>query len=232
VDPSGRRDLASGERRRYLDRVRCRWIGVVAGIALGFAAGGSRSARAEYWSYEEDDVETRASALLRFSSRADLWFSTYSRPVRACDPSQFGIFGTPPLNNGFAGLCNNAHSDETGIGTGIEAAFRVVRPIYVFAGIDLVYTFPNHRGLKNQIVIPAPFGILITFHEWTVRPIARATITPLVYLTDDARDYTLGGDLGFAWRVLDWGDLSFTLGYKTAATIKSWQLEVAIHPVP
>jgi len=194
--------------------------------------GGARSANAGYWSFEDEDVESRAGSLLRFSSRADLWFSTYNRPPRACDPSQFGVFPTLVGSRSFTSLCNTSHSEETGIGTGIEASFRVIRPIYVFAGIDLVYTLPNHRGLKNQIVIPAPFGVLITFYEWTVRPIGRATITPLIYLTDDARDYTLGGDLGFAWRVLDWGDLSFTLGYKTAATIKSWQLEVAIHPVP
>jgi hypothetical protein len=198
-----------------------------------------RAALAEYWSWEADDVETRAGSLFRFSTRADLWVSTYNRPARACDPSAFNIapalpsarMQVPPTT-GLGSLCNTAHSDETGIGTGIEASFRVIRPIHVFAGIDLVYTLPGRRGLKHQIVIPAPFGILFTFYEWTVRPIARATITPLVYLTDDARDYTLGGDLGFAWRVLDWGDLSFTVGYKTASTIKSIQLEIAVHPVP
>jgi hypothetical protein len=190
-------------------------------VVLASAALAASPARAGYWSYESEAVEERALARVRFSTHAELWAANFNRPMRAC--SAFDGFIVP---------CNASSSDEIGVGSGIEAAFRMVAPLYVTTGFDFVYTTPSRNGVKNQVVIAAPFSLLLTFYEWSVRPILRGTITPIVYLTDDARDYTLGGDAGFGWRVLDSCDLSITLGYKTASTVRSWQIEIGFHLVP
>jgi hypothetical protein len=213
--------------------VRAALAGLV--LALTFA----RTARAEDWVYEGDDVESRAAALIRFSSRFDVWVATFDRPPRACETDE------PPIRPPFRGLraaqffppdedpfCPSSSSDEIAIGTGIEIAFRVLEVIYLTAGIDLLYTEPDSSRLKNQIIIPVPFGVLLTFYEWSVRPIVHARITPVLYLTDDARDYTLGGELGAAFRVMDFGDLSLTLGYETAETMNGVQIAIALHPLP
>lgn len=199
-------------------------------------------AEAKDWIWSEGTVEEEATALFRFQTRLNLWVSTYDRPSDACNPGFFDVPPEPepfrdflraqqfPTDPGFFG-CDASSSDEIGIGPGVEVSFRLIAPLYVTAGFDLLYTLPDSSLIKNQIVIAVPFGVLITFQEWTIRPIVHPKIIPVLYLTDDARDYSLGVDFGAAWRAGDWGDLSMTLGYFTANTISSWQLQLALHPL-
>lgn len=218
-------------------------------LALSGAAVASSPAlaQAEEWIYQDDDIDARALAIVRFSGHVDLWVSTFERPPRACDAGSIGFSPRvpmravralrttqlfPPGTGTLGGFCSSSASDEIGIGAGVEVAFRIASPLYVTAGVDAVYTTPESPQLKNQAILSAPFGVLLTNYAWSLRPIAHAKIMPILYLTDDARDYTLGFDLGFAARILDWGDASFTVGYKTAETITSWQIELALHPLP
>ncbi|MCK6547927.1 hypothetical protein L6R52_18895 [Myxococcota bacterium] len=206
-------------------------------ILTALVASAPSTARAEDWVWESDDADVRASANVRFSSRFDVWFATFDRPARACDPDATPVIA-PPFAGGpigsreTTGGCSGGLSDELGFGTGVTVAFRLFDPLYVTAGLDVVYTTPDDGRYKNQIVVPVPFGLLVTYHPWMFRPVLHLTITPMLYVTDDARDYTLGTDVGFAWRVLDWGDLSLTAGYRSATTVDLVQLEVALHPAP
>jgi hypothetical protein len=202
-------------------------------VVLACAVTAPSIARAEDWVHESDDVDDRASAQVRFASRFDVWIATFDRPARACDTSGAPRVAPPPGVGGFgAPSCSGGYSDELGFGAGVTVAFRLFDPLYVTAGLDLVYTTPDDASYKNQIVVPVPLGLLVTYHPWMFRPVLHFTITPMLYVTDDARDYTLGTDLGFAWRVLDWGDLGFTIGYRSASTVDLVQLELALHPAP
>jgi hypothetical protein len=210
-------------------------------IALLAAIFASHAAEAKDWVWSSGTVEEDAGSLFRFQTRLNLWVSNYDRPERACE---FGAFDVPlpeptfrssslraaQVDPGFFG-CNASSSDEIGIGPGIEVSFKIMEPLHVTAGFDLVYTLPDSSIIKNQIVIGVPFGVLITFPEWAFRPIIHPKIIPVLYLTDDSRDYTIGADLGAAWRAGEWGDLSLTLGYYYAETMSSWQLQLALHPI-
>lgn len=201
-----------------------------------------KNARAEDWRWTSGKVEDEADAIVRFQTRLDLWVATFNRPDRAC--KSFGGFneGPPPPTAGRSGLraeqdepgffgCNAAHSKEIAFGPGVEVSFKVINPLHVAVGFDLIYTDPSGSSIKNQILFAVPFSILLTEYRWPLRPLLQATITPILYVTDDARDYTLGADAGVAWRVVDWGDLSLTIGYKTSETVKSWNFQVALHPI-
>jgi hypothetical protein len=198
---------------------------------------------AEDWRWESGKIEDKATSIVRFQTRLDLWVSTYNRPERACETSPFEDTDIatrlarlrpqqeePPPPPGFFG-CIASNSSEIGFGAGTEVSFRVISPLHVTVGIDLLYTDPSSSDIKNQIVIAVPFGILLTSYAWVLRPILQPTITPVLYVTDDARDYTLGVDFGGAWRIADWGDLSLIVGYKGAETVKSWNVQVALHPI-
>lgn len=206
---------------------------LVVALTTSIAVCASRSARAGEWVYESEDADVRAGARLRFSSRFSFWIGTFHRPPRACGFAIPGVAGTPGFYTAQAGLVGcAADSDEVALGPGVEAAFRVAGPFYLTAGIDFLYSAPESSSIDSQLVIPVGFGALFTWYPWALRPIARAHITPILYLGDDARDYTVGIDGGFAGRILDWGDLSVMLGYQTAETVESWQIQIGLHPIP
>jgi hypothetical protein len=197
-----------------------------------------RPARADWWSYQADDRESQATAAIRFSGHMSIWAANFNRPSRACSVG-FGIGGLSMqgrlrsnlrAEQGFLG-CNSANSSETAIGTGPGVMFRVVEPIHLTADLEIAYTFPaRDYELKNQIIIPLAIGLVITWPSWPVRPILSAKVTPLLYITDDSRDYALGGELGAAFRLPAWGDLAFTVGYHEANTMHAWMVLLAIYP--
>lgn len=211
-------------------------VAAVALAAIGSPLAPAGIAQAGEWTYKSDKIEDRAKSPFRFSTKGDLWIARFNRPARACD------LGRPPLApggrpsellpGGASSLCVTRDSSEVGFGTGIEVAFRLTQPLYLTAGIDILYTIAERKVLKNQVIVPATFGALVTFYEWSFRPIARFALTPMLYLTDDARDFMFGGEGGFAWRILDWGDLSFTVGYKKANSVKTWDIQLGLHPIP
>lgn len=223
------------------------WSFLCAALVFAGTAAIARSARAEDWRWDGGTIEEKAASIVRFQTRFDVWVATYDRPDRACDTFDFGEGGDVPptlrgtkLQRGLRATqveipdyfgCNSSNSSEVGYGAGTEVSFRVISPLHFTVGIDLIYTDPSSELIKNQIVIAVPFGILLTSYEWTFRPILQPTLTPILYLTDDARDYTFGVDFGGAWRVADWADLSVVIGYKGSETVTTWNFQVALHPM-
>lgn len=228
------------------------WSFLCAAFTAASLAAFASSARAEDWRWDSGKIEDKAASIVRFQTRFDIWVATYDRPDRACKVFNFDDVGIPPpdLAGSRGGLrrgglrpaqgvefpeeffgCNSSNSDEVGYGAGTEVSFRVISPLHFTVGIDLIYTDPSSDLIKNQIVIAIPFGILLTSYEWTFRPILQPTLTPILYLTDDARDYTFGIDFGGAWRVADWADLSAVIGYKGSETVTTWNFQVALHPM-
>ncbi|MBK6687101.1 MAG: hypothetical protein IPG45_21715 [Deltaproteobacteria bacterium] len=203
----------------------------------------ARPAQAEkYWTWDTGQLDDQADRPFRFSARTGLWFATFDRPERACDlTSALPGFGILELKSGAAlrpaqddqvfSACNANNSDEVGVTTGAEATFRILGPLHFSAGLDVVYTAPESFGIKNQLIFAVPFALTFTWYPWAFRPYAQLKITPIIYITDDNRDYTLGAGGGAAYRLGHFGDLSFGVGYHTAETASIWMLELQLHPI-
>ena len=198
------------------------------------------AAQAGDWVYQRPEARERAFQRWRWSASTGIWVGTYDRPQRACDPSR--VFGGESVR--IAGLrqglrvaqvpgfgCPFDRSDEVGLSAGADVAFRVASPLYATMGLDLVYTEPDSQLLQNQVMVAMPFGILVTWYEWVVRPILHLTLTPMVFITDGNRDFTAGGDLGLGYRILDFGDVALTVGRHWSTTVDHWTVRVAVHPM-
>lgn len=193
------------------------------------------------WVYESGDPDDAAGRRVRFALNLNIWRSQYNRPPTACRPTTgFGeedvafLRSRRPLRPaqfpGFS-FCNNEQSTETGAGPGIDVQFRAFGPMYITVGLDIFYTEPDSFAIKNQWVVAVPFGLRFTWPHWTLRPIAEAIITPVLYLTDDGRDYTLGGRGGLAYRLGALGDLSLLIGYQTAETLDNVSITLGLQPI-
>lgn len=219
-----------------------RLAAAAAALAATFAAS---SAHAGWWVYDPDPTTGDPELpRVRFGPHLGFWTGVFDRPARAC--KDVGFFGEPgfdfdlPQPEPRAGQvqpepsfgCGSDNSDEIAVTGGVTATFRAIGPIHLSLGLELAYTFPNRDFvLKNQLIAALPIGLGLTFPEWTVRPIAQATITPLLYVTDDARDYALGFELGLALRVPGWGDLVLTGAYNDAETMEGGAFRLALYPL-
>jgi hypothetical protein len=197
----------------------------------------------KYWTWSTGEVEDAAYTRLRFAARTSIWVANFDRPERACEP--FGLFPDFPAfgSNGLRAAqlepepeeqfsaCGANDSDEIGVSTGGEFTFRVIGPLHVSGGLDIVYTAPDGFGIKNQVIIAIPFSVTLTWYPWALRPYVQASITPLIYITDDARDYTLGAGAGLAYRLGAFADLSFGVGHHSADTADVWMLQLQLHPI-
>lgn len=209
---------------------------VALALALSFVA---TPAFADDWIWESGDPDDAAGRRVRFALNLNLWVSTYNRPPSACRPTfgfedEGGFLTRRALRTaqvpGFS-FCNNENSQEIGAGPGIDVQFRAFGPFYVTVGLDVFYTEPDGFAIQNQWVVAVPFGIRVTWPHWTLRPIAEALITPVLYLTDDGRDYTLGGRGGVAYRLGAFGDLSLLIGYQTAETLDNVSITLGLQPI-
>lgn len=218
------------------------------GIATATCVATPTLANAGWWVHDDGDLKTAPSeTAIYFTPYIGVWAGNYERPSRACKPLFTTGFEFPepvlvrsdslrkkqvddePAD--FTG-CYTEDSDEIGISAGGELTFRVVGPLHFTAGVYFVYTFPNRDyELKNQVIIPLQFGVLLTWPEWSFRPIVAAEVTPLLYITDDSRDYALGGKGGFAWRVSGFGDILATVGHHRSETLIGWQVQIGLLPL-
>jgi hypothetical protein len=191
-------------------------------------------AQPKSWIWEDEDAGARdEDELFRFSPRLNFWKGNFDRPPRACKTviPEAGRFALRSAQIDFPTFCPSEDSNEYAFGSGVEIAFRALWFIYLTAGIDFVYTAPEFSSIKNQLIIALPFGVMFTYYEWVIRPIAHFEITPVLYITDDSRDYTLGGNAGVAYRILDFGSISLTGGYLWAETMTAIQVQIGIHPI-
>jgi hypothetical protein len=173
-----------------------------------------------WWVYDPAEREENPIPRLRFAPHVGFWAANFDRPTRACEEDRIAFIG-----------CANDDSDEIGVAAGASMLVRVFGPIHLSASIELVYTFPERDFvLKNQLIIPMPIAIGITFPNWPIRPILSGSIMPVLYVTDDARDYALGVEGGFAWRVLSLGELAIVGSYHSGDTLESFVMRVAIFP--
>ena len=194
-------------------------------------------AHADYWTPEPE----RAIPRIRLSPRLSFWAGSFERPARACKDTGFPTSLASPTAPDLGGLgraltpgfvCNTSGSGEIGIGAAAEIAFGITGPLFITAALEVLYTFPNRDySLKNQLILPLAIGVLLTWPAWRFRPILAAKITPLLYLTDDTRDFAVGGEGGFALRLSDWGDIAFTLGKHNGDSIDAWQVQLAAYPL-
>jgi len=192
---------------------------------------------AGWWSHDDGDASTTPRVpSLRFTPQLGVWIATYGRPSRACRTDAFfgpGVFIaelraaahlTPTT-------CASAGSDEIGIGAGGELAFRAWGPLHLTAALHLVYSFPERDfSLTRQLIVPLQLGALLTVPEWSFRPILAGKIAPLLYLSDDSRDFSYVAEGGFAARIDGVGDLSATLGYHTGETVRAFHISIGLTP--
>jgi hypothetical protein len=201
-----------------------------------FALPAQAIAQPKSWIWESEDASEREAKLFRFSPRLNFWSGNFDRPPRACKTVAIPRIAEPRALRSTQidfpdPFCPSEDSDELAFGSGVEIAFRTIPFIYLTAGIDFVYTAPEFDAVKNQLIIALPFGIMFTYYEWAFRPIAHFEITPVLYVTDDSRDYTLGGNGGVAYRILDFGSISVTAGYLWAETMTAIQVQIGVHPI-
>lgn len=200
-------------------------------------------AQAGSWAYEAPDPGVQADQRWRYSARAGLWIGTFDRPQRACDPTRLFPAGggggilllrrglRPAQTDGFGGFCPHEFSDEVGITAGVDVSYEAIAPLHFTLGLDLVYTEPQARILKNQVVVAVPFGVLLTWYEWFLRPIVHLTITPVVFITDLERDFTMGFNAGLAYRVPELFDISLVAGRSWSSAVDHWSMLLAFHPL-
>jgi hypothetical protein len=194
------------------------------------------AAQPKSWIWESEEASEQESKLFRFSPRLNFWVANFDRPPRACRTTNVGLpeerFALRAEQFQFPdAFCPSEDSDEFAFGSGLEISFRTWGPFYITAGIDFVYTAPQSSSIKNQLVLALPFGLTITWYEWAFRPIASFAITPVLYVTDDSRDFTVGGNGGVAYRILDFGSISLTAGYLWAETMTAVQVQLGLHPI-
>jgi hypothetical protein len=215
------------------------WLGAVALACLWPAA-----ARAGDWVYTPPEADEQAFQRWRWAAATGVWIGTYTRPQRACREVRATSFelearglARRPLRAAQAPFpfpffdCPFEASEEVGISAAASVAYRTFAPVYLTLGLELVYTQPSYSTLKNQVVVALPFGILVTWYEWKIRPIAQLSITPMAFLPDGGRDFTLGGELGLAYRVLTLGDVALTVGHHWSDTVSPWTVRLALHPL-
>ena len=193
-------------------------------------------AQPQDWTWEEadEDVAVQARKRFRFSSHFNVWIASFERPPRACRSTLQGANRLELRSQqipGFGGLCSNQDSEELAYGAGVQFAFRTLGPVYLTGGLDFVYTDPDFSVIKNQLVVGLPFGVMVTWYEWVFRPIAYFRLTPVLYVTDDSRDYTWGGGAGVAVRILSFGSISLMAGYHYAETMNTVSVEMGVHPI-
>lgn len=214
-----------------------RWL---AGLALVAAVLAGRTARADDWVWDDRDPDTpptRSRTQLRVHARTGLWLGTFDRTLAGCRaiPDGIGIGIAPQPGVDFlrasqiGAFCDTEASFELGLGVGAEVAFRAIGPLHFTAAAYFLYTFPDRDfELTNQIVVPLPLGVRLTMPEWAVRPVVSAQVTPILFLSDGAKDYTFGVGGGLEWPLYGENDMSFTMSYETRERLELWRFEVGL----
>lgn len=170
-------------------------------------------AQADTWVVQDED--SAAVQRWRLSFHTELWFGTFERANSICPP--------------FFGFCPADRSSEIAFGPTAEVGFHVVGPAYLTLGLEAVYTKAND-GLPNQFIVGVPFGLLLTWAPWKLRPFAQFRLRPLLMISDGRRDFTLGGQLGLAYEIGDFPALVFAVGHHRAAKAKIWAITLGIQP--
>ena len=175
-------------------------------------------AEARPWRYRSSPLDERFDQRFRFNGRLGVWIANFNRSTDAClafEPS---------------GFCPTDSSDEIAVTASGEASYRIITPLHLTVGLVLAYSAPEMARFESQVVAGVPFGLTVTWHRWPVRPILRAQIMPVLFITDGNRDYTLGGGGGVAVRLGGFGDLSVTVGHHRSMSLKHTAIELGVHP--
>lgn len=167
----------------------------------------------------------------RFTVDAHTSFSfiRFKRPDRAC-----GLTTVNPDEEAQDPQdlsCPAADSNELAVGFGFGVAFEVREPFQLRWGLDITFTDPEFDILEPQTMITMPFGIIVTWNEWALRPIIEGTATPFALLPDGVKSVMFGGRVGGAVRLGDI-DLALTLGYSTADELSPWEIRLAVLHIP
>ena len=145
----------------------------------------------------------------------------FDRPERACR----GTTGDEPS------FCPAEGSLEVGVGFGASLALQIRGPLHLSWGLNVAFTDPQFDQLEPQTMITMPFGVLLTWTEWSVRPVLEGLASPFVLLPDGVKSVMLGGRLGAAVRV-DQVDLALTVGYATADALRPVDLRLSVVHIP
>lgn len=195
------------------------------------------AASAGWWTYDNDGSESVIVPRVRFGSQVGLWSAEFDRPARACRDEfrqvipRVGGELQEDIDPGFFS-CANDNSTELGISAGAGVSFRLLGPLHLNAALEAIFTIPERDfALKNQLIVSLPIFLSLTFPKWVVRPILSGGLMPLLYLTDDSRDYAICSEVGLALRVGNWGDISFTASYLGAETAEGVAVRLAVSPL-
>lgn len=205
----------------------------LAGLVVAVACLSPGAAHAGDWVHKPPGADEKAFQDWRWSASTGLWIGTYSRLQSACAGNT--TFGLRPAALRAAQFipfgCPYDASEEVGMSAAADVSYRVFSPLHLTLGLELLYTQPAYDAVRNQVGISLPFGLLVTWYEWALRPIVHFTITPMILLPDGKKDYTLGGNLGLAYRILEFGDVSLTVGRHWSGTVDPWIIRIGLHPL-
>lgn len=156
---------------------------------------------------------------LTLAARTSFLFVNFNRPPRACGGTLVGAF------------CPAEDSNESAMSVGLGLGFRIRGPVHLTWGLDVGFTDPEFDVLDPQVMIQMPFGVLLTWDQWTVRPIIEGVAVPFVLLPDGVKSVMFGGRGGLAVRFGDI-DLSLTAGYAVADELRPFELRLSLLHLP
>lgn len=166
----------------------------------------------------------RSRGRLALEGHVSLASIEFDRPERACR-------GSTPGSEGDGSFCPSEGSHEMAVGFGGTLALEIEGPLHLTWGLNVGFTDPQFDQLEPQTMITMPFGILLTWTEWRLRPVLEGLATPFVLLPDGVKSVMLGGRIGAAVRVDD-VDLALTAGYATADALRPIDLRLSIVHIP
>ncbi|MEL6184578.1 MAG: hypothetical protein AAFU79_08145 [Myxococcota bacterium] len=148
----------------------------------------------------------------------------FDRPERACRGTSAGSGQEPSF-------CPAEGSLEVGVGFGASVSLEIRGPLHLSWGLNVAFTDPQFDQLEPQTMVTMPFGVLLTWTEWSVRPVLEGLATPFVLLPDGVKSVMFGGRLGAAVRVGE-VDLALTVGYATADALRPVDLRLSVIHIP
>ncbi|MBI4818196.1 MAG: hypothetical protein HY791_18175 [Deltaproteobacteria bacterium] len=170
---------------------------------------GARTSAAEPWQARPADAPYPPAVAAE--PKLSVWTGIFDRPLRACLGQN---------------VCSPDVSEELGIGAGFDVRIHTFGPLFVLFGLEVVRTIVD-PSLNPQFILPVELGAELTWPLWPVRPLFAVLLTPLLYLSDDARDFAVSVRVGLEATVSGFGRIGFSSTRHGAETFEGFQVSLS-----